>query len=142
MEFNSALPIYLQVISMLKREIVTGQRQLGDKLPSVREMAVDFTINPNTVSRVYRELENEEICFTRRGMGTFVTEDAGRIRQLREEMAQELVMQFLVGMKQIGFSAAQAAQFCIEAEPTDQKTRPEDVPQPHIIIEETHSKSE
>ena len=68
MEYNSSLPIYLQVANLIKRDIVTGKRELGEKLPSVRELAVSYTINPNTVSRVYKELETEGVCFTRRGM--------------------------------------------------------------------------
>lgn len=102
MEFNPALPIYLQVMTSVKRDIVTGELSPGEKLPSVRDMALRYTINPNTVSRVYKELESEGVCFTRRGMGTFVTEDLGKVEQIKEEMVQELVMQFLEGMKRIG----------------------------------------
>lgn len=108
MEFNPALPIYLQVKTMLKRDIVTGILQPGEKMPSVRELALQFAINPNTVSRVYRELEQEGICFTKRGMGTFVTENPGIVRQLREEMARELITQFLNGMNQLNFSREEA----------------------------------
>ena len=72
MEYNPALPIYLQVANSIKRDIVTGRLELGARLPSVRDLAVAYTINPNTVSRVYKELEMEDVCFTRRGMGTFV----------------------------------------------------------------------
>ena len=56
----------------------------------MRDLAVEYTINPNTVSRVYKELEMEGVCFTRRGMGTFVTEDPERVQQLKEEMAGAL----------------------------------------------------
>ncbi len=108
MEFQAALPIYLQVKTMIKRDIVAGVLQPGEKMPSVRELALQFTINPNTVSRVYRELEAEGICFTRRGMGTFVTENPGIVRQLQEEMAQELMAHFLNGMNQLGFSREEA----------------------------------
>lgn len=108
MEFKAALPIYLQVKMMIKRDIVTGDLQPGSRMPSVRDMALQFTINPNTVSRVYRELEQEGICFTRRGMGTFVTEEKEKVEQLREEMAQELISQFLNGMNQLGISKKEA----------------------------------
>ena len=100
MEYNSSLPIYLQVANLIKRDIVTGKRELGEKLPSVRELAVSYTINPNTVSRVYKELETEGVCFTRRGMGTFVTEDS----EMKEEMAGTLIHEFLEGMQQLGFT--------------------------------------
>lgn len=115
MEFKAALPIYLQVMMMIKRDIVTGELQLGAKMPSVRDMALQFTINPNTVSRVYRELEQEGICFTKRGMGTFVTEEKEKVEQLKEEMAQELVSQFLNGMKQLGISGEEAVRMIKES---------------------------
>ena len=82
MEYNSSLPIYLQAANSIKQDIVTGKLSPGARLPSVRDLAVEYTINPNTVSRVYKELEMEGVCFTRRGMGTFVTEDPERVQQL------------------------------------------------------------
>ena len=94
MEYNSSLPIYLQVANLIKRDIVTGKR----------ELAVSYTINPNTVSRVYKELETEGVCFTRRGMGTFVTEDSEKVKNMKEEMAGTLIHEFLEGMQQLGFT--------------------------------------
>lgn len=108
MEYNPALPIYLQVMTSIKRDIVTGKLCLGEKMPSVRELAVQYTINPNTANRVYKELESEGVCFTRRGMGTFVTEDEEKAAQMKEEMAGELVHQFLGGMQQLGISKEEA----------------------------------
>jgi GntR family transcriptional regulator len=108
MEYNSSLPIYLQVANLIKRDIVTGKRELGEKLPSVRELAVSYTINPNTVSRVYKELEMEGVCFTRRGMGTFVTENPKKVKSMKEEMAGTLIREFLEGMQQLGFTRAEA----------------------------------
>lgn len=108
MEFNPALPIYLQVMTAIKREIVTGTLEMGARLPSVRELAVQYAINPNTAGRVYRELENEGICFTRRGMGTFVTEDAQKVAQLKEAMADELARQYLDGMRRLGITQEEA----------------------------------
>ena len=110
MEFNSALPIYLQVETAIKREIATGRIALGEKLPSSRDLALQYTINPNTASRVYKELENEGICFTRRGLGTFVSEDPNLVKRLREEMAQELLEQFLEGMRKLGISSEEAVE--------------------------------
>lgn len=108
MEFNAALPIYLQVVTMIKRDIVTGELQLGAKMPSVRDMAMQYTINPNTVSRVYKELEHEGICFTKRGLGTFVTEEQEKVEQLKKEMAGELMEEFLTGMKKLGIFEEEA----------------------------------
>ena len=108
MEYNSSLPIYLQAANSIKQDIVTGKLSPGARRPTVRDLAVEYTINPNTVSRVYKELEMEGVCFTRRGMGTFVTEDPKRVQQLKEEMAGALIREFLEGMEQLGFSRAQA----------------------------------
>ena len=110
MEFNSALPIYLQVETAIKREIATGRIALGEKLPSSRDLALQYTINPNTASRVYKELENEGICFTRRGLGTFVSEDPNLVKRLKKEMAQELLEQFLEGMRKLGISSEEAVE--------------------------------
>ena len=110
MEFNSALPIYLQVVTEIKREIVTGRIALGEKLPSGRDLALQYTINPNTASRVYKELENAGICFTKRGLGTFVSEDPDLVKRLRDEMARELLEQFLEGMRKLGISPQEAAE--------------------------------
>ncbi|HIR27740.1 MAG TPA: GntR family transcriptional regulator [Candidatus Choladousia intestinigallinarum] len=114
MEFNPALPIYLQVMTMIKRDIVTGELMPGGKLPSVRDMAVQFAVNPNTVSRVYRELESEGICYTKRGMGTFVTEEPEVVGRLKAEMAGELMDQFLEGMKRLGMSGEEVIQLVKE----------------------------
>ena len=108
MEYNPTLPIYLQTANAIKRDIVTGKLPPGAKLPSVRDLAVEYTINPNTVSRVYKELESEGVCFTRRGMGTFVTEDSSKIDMLKKEMAGTLIRDFLEGMEQLGYSRHEA----------------------------------
>ena len=111
MEYNPTLPIYLQTANAIKRDIVTGKLPPGEKLPSVRDLAVEYTINPNTVSRVYKELESEGVCFTRRGMGTFVTEDSAKIDMLKKEMAGTLIRDFLEGMGQLGYSRHEAITF-------------------------------
>lgn len=111
MNFKTELPIYLQVMDSIKRDIVTGVISPGQKLPSVRELALKYTINPNTASRVYRELETDSICFTRRGMGTFATDDEERISRMKEEMAQELIRQFLEGMTQLGFTREETIKY-------------------------------
>ena len=79
-------------------------------MPSGRDLALQYTINPNTASRVYKELENQGICFTKRGLGTYVSEDPDLVKRLKDEMAQELLEQFLEGMHQLGISAEEAVQ--------------------------------
>lgn len=104
MDFNNSTPIYLQVIDDIKRDIINGILPMGEKLPSGRDLAVKYKINPNTASRIYKEMEAERICYTKRGLGTYVTEDPEIITRMREEMAQNLVKHFISGMKSIGYT--------------------------------------
>ena len=116
MEYNSSLPIYLQAANSIKQDIVTGKLSPGARLPSVRDLAVAYTINPNTVSRVYKELEMEDVCFTRRGMGTFVTQDPEKVKNMKREMAGTLIYEFLEGMKQLGFTQEEAIKVLEQSE--------------------------
>ncbi|MFD1851168.1 GntR family transcriptional regulator [Oceanobacillus bengalensis] len=104
LEFDANKPIYLQLIHRISSEIVRGDKREGEKLPSVREYAVEVGVNTNTISRVYRELELLQIVTTKRGQGTFVTEDVNRLTRLREEMKQEQIKQFIMDMQEMGFS--------------------------------------
>jgi GntR family transcriptional regulator len=71
---HSGVPIYVQLKEQVKKAVASGQLRSGEQLPSVRELAIQLTINPNTVSKVYQELEREGIIQTARGLGTFVSE--------------------------------------------------------------------
>ncbi|SFI14267.1 DNA-binding transcriptional regulator YhcF, GntR family [Pseudobutyrivibrio sp. OR37] len=116
MQYDSKIPIYLQVIKFLKTDIISGQIKCGQKLPSSRELAVTYTINPNTAARVYQELEREGVCYTKRGMGTFVTEDEGVITMLREQMAEEALDVFLKSMSELGISIDEAVELLKQRE--------------------------
>lgn len=104
MEFNTNIPIYVQVIADIKKDIIRGVLLPGDKLPSGRDLAYKYKINPNTANRVYKELEAEEVCFTKRGLGTYVTEDNEKLTVIKEEMAGTLLDKFIEGMKDLGFT--------------------------------------
>lgn len=104
MEFQNEIPIYLQIMNYIKTEIVVGNLLKGEKLLSTRELAGVLKVNPNTIQRVYKELESEAICFSKRGLGTFVTEDTQAINHLRQSLAREIIEQFVHGMARIGFS--------------------------------------
>ena len=104
MEFDNNIPIYIQVIDMIKKDIIQGKLAMGEKLPSTRELAVKYHINPNTAGRIYKEMEMQNICFTKRGLGTFVTEDSKVVEVMRESMAEDLVNGFVKEMKDLGFS--------------------------------------
>ena len=116
MEFDAAIPIWIQVATRIKTDMVTGKLPPGAKLPGGRDLALSYTINPNTAARVYQELEKTGLCETRRGIGTYVTEDRGRILARRGEMARKVVAQFLSRMETLGFSREEAAGMMMEKE--------------------------
>ena len=104
MNYDPMTPIWAQVLRAMKEEIVTGKLKPGDKLPSGRELAVQYTINPNTAARVYQEMEAEGLCEVRRGLGTFVTLQNGRLENLRETMADDILETCVKEMARLGYS--------------------------------------
>jgi len=104
MEFNNNIPIYLQIIESIKQDIVVDKLKAGQKMPSVRELAGILKVNPNTIQRTYQELDREKITFTKRGMGTYVTEEEKTIKLLKEETSQKIILDFVEGMNKLGFS--------------------------------------
>ena len=116
MRFEANSPIWLQVMTSLETDILTGKLPPGAKLPGGRDLALAYEINPNTAARVYQELEKTGLCETRRGMGTYVTEDHGRILARRGEMARKVVAQFLSRMETLGFTREEAAGMIMEKE--------------------------
>jgi len=103
-EFHTSKPIYLQIIEKIHRKIVRNEIKLGEKLPSVREMAVQMGVNPNTIQRTYSELERMGIVQTKRGQGTFVTENVEVINGLKEKLQEEIIEAFVTNMEELGFS--------------------------------------
>lgn len=101
---TSDRPVFIQIMEKLKRDIVTGIYKPGDKLPSVRDLAGEAAVNPNTMQRAFSELEREGLVYTKRTNGRFITEDMAMISQLKEEMALDAISQFLNSMQQLGFS--------------------------------------
>ena len=88
-------PIYLQIMEEIKKRTVRGQYKTGEQLPSVRELAKEIGVNPNTIARVYMELEREGFILTRRGQGSFITEESGRIEKEREKLADDATKRFI-----------------------------------------------
>lgn|SRR5690625_926012 len=103
-DFDANKPIYQQLMNRIISRIVRGDIKAGDKLPSVREYAIEVGVNVNTIQRVYRELEYLEIVATRRGQGTFVTENEQLLHQLREDMQRDIIKQFIEEMENMGYS--------------------------------------
>ena len=103
MEYNTGAPIYLQVINELKKKMVKGELKPGEKMPSGRDLAVEYKVNQNTAARIYREMELKGYCFTRRGIGTFVSEEENMFQDLKKEMADELLKNFMHEMSGLGY---------------------------------------
>lgn len=88
----------------LLREMVTGRRPPGSQMPSVRELAEELRVNPNTVQRVYQEMERNGWTFSRRGQGTFVVDDPPKLQALREALARQAVRSCLTDLQELGYT--------------------------------------
>ena len=104
MEFNfdNYQPIYKQLIEQIKIGILTGIYPCGEKLPSVRELALITKVNPNTIQRALTELEDNELIITKRTSGKFVTSNEKKITIMRNEQADKLIEKFLNDSKKLG----------------------------------------
>ncbi|MEE8806973.1 MAG: GntR family transcriptional regulator [Lactimicrobium sp.] len=114
MKYDTSMPIYLQVVRQIEKEIASGRRKPGEKMPSTRDLALAFQINPNTASRVYQVLESEHICMTKRGLGTFVSEDADMVKNIRNQMAKESIAGLISSLKELGYSEEEMIQMIKE----------------------------
>ena len=101
-EFQASKPIYMQIVDKITNEIVQGKKLPGEKLLSVREMAVQMGVNPNTIQRTYSELERLNIVETRRGQGTFVSDNTALMKELGRNMQDEIIKSFIQKMEEIG----------------------------------------
>ena len=102
LNFNSPVPIYQQMVDEVKKALARGELSPGDKIPSLKERAQMSKVNPNTVQRAYQEMEREGLTETLRGQGTFIRNDPALLVQIRTEMAQAAVRQFIGEMRELG----------------------------------------
>lgn len=103
-EFKDDRPIYLQLMEQIQLRIVSGLYTAGQKLPSVRDMASEASVNPNTMQKALTELERSGLVFSQRTSGRFITEDMVMIKGIKGELAKEQVQNFLANMEKIGFN--------------------------------------
>lgn len=101
--FNDSTPIYQQLIEQIKLKIISGVYPLGEKIPSVRDMASEASVNPNTMQKALSELEKTGLVYSQRTVGRFITEDKKMIKEMQSNLAKEEVEKFLLNMKNIGF---------------------------------------
>ena len=103
-------PIYAQIIERVQLDIVTGHYAPGSRLPSVRELAAQAAVNPNTMQRALSELEGSGLIYAQRTSGRFVTEDTVRIRQAKEKLASMQVREFIRKMQELGMNREEIAE--------------------------------
>ena len=106
MEFNfdNDRPIYIQLVDSLKKYIISGKIKPGDRLPSVRDLALMIKVNPNTIQRALSELEDASLIYTERTNGKFVTSNSSLIEKVKMDLARDKVNNYLVDMKNIGIT--------------------------------------
>jgi len=109
--FDNNIPIYIQLLEYLKIYLISGVFKCGDKLPSVREFATTFKVNPNTMQKALVELENMNLIYTERTNGKYVTKDEKVIEKLKDEYAITLAKSYLQGMKRIGLGKADSIKY-------------------------------
>lgn len=101
---DSERPVYIQLIEQIKSGIISGYFKPGDKVPSVRDLASQAGVNPNTMQKALAELEREELVYTNRTSGRYITSDTEIIKTLKVESANNIVIDFLDNMKKLGFT--------------------------------------
>lgn len=112
--FDNERPIYIQLVELIRTDIVSGKYEKGSKLPSVRELALTMKVNPNTMHKALVELENEKLIYTERTNGKYVTEDEKKLEKIKKHLAQEKVNNYLNSMKSIGINYEDALSYLQE----------------------------
>lgn len=103
-KFDGATPVYLQIAENIRARVIAGEWKPGARLPSVRELALDASVNPNTMQRALTSLEEERLVYAESTAGRFVTDDAEIIRQARMREAEDLARDFLRRGRALGFT--------------------------------------
>lgn len=106
--FESDRPIYLQLIEQIELMIFSGKYPPGSKLPSVRDIAKEAAVNPNTMQRALTKLEEDGLIITHRTSGRFITEDEKMINKARNRLAQEQTVEFIANLQKLGFNKTEA----------------------------------
>lgn len=106
-KFDGQIPVYQQIIQNVKADIVTGKLKAGDKLPSIREFSEKLMVNPNTLQRVFMELEREGVVYSQRGIGNFVSDAPKLMESLKATQAEKYALRFTGEMHGLGMSKSE-----------------------------------
>lgn len=107
--FKNGIPIYTQIVDEMTRRIASRAYEPGEKLPSVRDLAMDAGVNPNTMQRALAELERRGLVFSERTSGRYVTREASVLKELHEELAEKYFREFAENLHKIGMSDEEIA---------------------------------
>lgn len=102
-QFSGDAPIYAQLIGQIKQGIVSGVFSSGERLPSVRDLATEAGVNPNTMQRALTQLERDGLVYSQRTAGRFVTEDISMIEKAKRDLAEGQIRRFLEAMTRLGY---------------------------------------
>ena len=114
-DLDNDRPIYLQLMEKIQLDIVAGVYKPGDNLPSVRDLALEAAVNPNTMQKALSELERNGLVHSQRTSGRFITEDEKMLKHLKESLASEHIREFIEKMKQLGFQEEETLRLIQEA---------------------------
>jgi DNA-binding transcriptional regulator YhcF (GntR family) len=103
-DFDDRTPIYRQIYNQFSRSFAKGDIKTGERIPSIRDMAMQLKVNANTIQRVYQEMERDGLIVSKRGTGYFFTEDGNMVEKVSTDMAREAVGKFLDEMRALGFT--------------------------------------
>ena len=120
-EFKSGIPIYLQIISLLKMKIAAGELPPGSQVQPVRELAMEAGVNPNTLQRALTQLEQEGLLYTQRTSGRFVTEDKQVLKEMRKSLSEQYVKDLFEALSKIGMNREEIIEAVSSFESTDEK---------------------
>ncbi len=119
--FNNDMPIYSQLVDKIKLSIVSGQLTPGEKLSTVRDLAAEAKVNPNTMQRAFQELEREGLVFSQRSSGRFVTEDMEVIMEAKKAMARQYILGFMENMEKLGYTPQEIINLIKEGKEEDKQ---------------------
>ena len=112
--FDNNIPIYLQLVSLIKNDIIKGALSPGEKLPSIRDLAITYKVNPNTVSKALSELENISLIYTERTNGKYVSSDISLINKYKEEYATSLTEEYINKMINLGYNKEEVNKYIMK----------------------------
>lgn len=115
-KFQGNLPVYLQIASKIRADIISGKYSAEEQIPSVRQLAFEAAVNPNTMQRALTQLETEGLLISKGTIGRFVTENEEILQSARYSAADELIHSFLSGCREMGFKKDEIVQMLLNKE--------------------------